>query len=76
MQRFYRLSLTSFGYQDEIVEFLHYAEHHQVKVRFLRDGLIDEVSVYLLFPLTAEQHDALSAQAEPPHASQQLDLFG
>lgn len=75
MHRFYRLSLISLGYQDEIVEFLHYAEHHRARVRFLRDDLIEEVPLYILFPLRLEEHAALTKQSAPLHTSQQLDLF-
>ncbi|MEZ4711670.1 MAG: hypothetical protein R3A44_31045 [Caldilineaceae bacterium] len=75
MHYFYRLSLTSFGYQDEIVEFLHYEKRHRVRVRFLRDGLIEDVSLHLLFPLSAEEHAALAEQSAPLHASQQLELL-
>lgn len=75
MHRFYRVSLTGFGYQDEIVEFLHYIEHHRVRVRFLCDDLIGEVPLYLMFPISAEEHAALTEQSAPLHISQQFDLF-
>jgi hypothetical protein len=76
MQRFYRLSLTSLGYQDETVEFLHYGAHQKVKVRFLRDDLIEEVPLCLLFPVSIEAHHALVEHSPSPTLSAQLDLFG
>lgn len=76
MHRFYRLSLTSLGYQDETVEFLHYIEHQKVKVRFLHDDLIDEVPLCLLFPLSIEDHHTLMEHLPSPTLSDQFDLFG
>ena len=75
MSRFYCLSLIDYGYQDEIVEFLHYTEGHYGKVRHLRDDLISEVSIYSLFPLPSHIHDALVSDAKRTEPCQQLELF-
>lgn len=72
--RFWRISLTDFGRQDEVVEFIDYLPDGRAHVRFVRDGFDDAVSPHQLFPLSAEEHAEVARQ-HPRGAPLQLNLF-
>lgn len=74
-KRFWRISLTGKGYRDEYVEVLGYTPEDLLRIRYLRDDLVEEVSPYSVFPISNEEHARLAVLHPRDTAPAQLDLF-
>lgn len=74
-KRFWRISLTGKGYHDEYVEVLGYTPEDMLRIRYLRDNMIEEAPPLAVFPISDALHDELAGQYVPYAQLIQPDLF-